>query len=65
MRVRVLASACDGFGLCANHCPQVFQLDEWGYAYAAAAGVVPQGTEHLARRAVIDCPVHAIEVVDE
>jgi ferredoxin len=65
MRVSLQVSVCDGFGTCARHLPQVFALDEWGYAALVGDGEVPAGSEELARRAVIDCPVHAIAVVDD
>lgn len=65
MKVRLEAATCDGFGTCATHAPEVFQLDEWGYAAVVRDGVVPEGEESHVRRAVADCPVHAIVVVDE
>ena len=65
MKVTLQVSVCDGFGTCARHLPQVFALDEWGYASLVGDGEVPEGLEELARRAAIDCPVHAIGVVDD
>lgn len=65
MKVRLEAATCDGFGTCAGHAPDVFELDEWGYASVRGDGTVPDGQEALVRRAVIDCPVHAIVIVDE
>jgi ferredoxin len=59
MKVKVKQSLCDGFGTCAVHCPEVFLLDDWGYA-SAVDGVVPPGTEDRVQRAISDCPVHAI-----
>jgi len=60
MRVKVDSAKCDGFGTCAAHAPDVFKLDEWGYAYVEGDASVPAGQEDLARRAIVDCPVHAI-----
>ena len=60
MKVQVKQALCEGFGTCAKHAPEVFLLDEWGYASVAADGVVPQGAEDRVRRAIIDCPVNAI-----
>lgn len=65
MKVRLDAAVCDGFGNCAGHAPDLFELDEWGYASLRHDGVVPAGQEALAQRAIIDCPVHAISVVEE
>jgi ferredoxin len=60
MKVKVDSAKCDGFGTCAAHAPNVFLLDEWGYAYVEGDGTVPENEEDLVRRAIIDCPVHAI-----
>lgn len=60
MQVRVDATKCEGYGNCARHLPDVFKLDEWGYAYTEGDGAVPQGKEPLARRAIADCPTGAI-----
>lgn len=65
MKVKVKQSLCDGFGTCAAHAPETFLLDEWGYATAAGDGAVPQGAEERVRRAIVDCPVHAIVEVEE
>jgi ferredoxin len=66
MKVRVKQSLCDGIGTCAQHAPEVFILDEWGYASTANDGQVPPGAEDRVRRAIIACPVHAIiEVTEE
>jgi len=59
------AATCDGFGTCATHSPEVFQLDEWGYAALVDNGFVPEAEEARTRRAIADCPVHAIVLVDE
>ena len=60
MKLGLNTELCEGFGACARHLPEVFALDEWGYAELRAEGVVPHGKEHLARRAMDDCPVLAI-----
>lgn len=65
MKVRLDAATCDGFGTCATHAPEVFQLDDWGYAALVDDGSVPEDEEARTRRAIADCPVHAIVLVDE
>jgi ferredoxin len=65
MKVRVDPVTCEGFGTCNAVFPELFLLDEWGYAYTEDAGEVPEGQEDLARQAVVECPVHAISIVDE
>lgn len=65
MKVRVDATRCQAYGTCAIHLPQVFKLDEWGYATTEAAGLVPGGLEEAARKAILDCPERAITADEE
>jgi ferredoxin len=60
MKVRLESATCDGFGTCAEHSPELFELDEWGYASVKGDGEVALELETKVRRAVADCPVHAI-----
>jgi ferredoxin len=61
MRIKLDRTLCDGFGKCAEHAPTVFSLDEWGYASLAATDPEVSGAlEAPVRRALLDCPVHAI-----
>ncbi|BBY14966.1 ferredoxin [Mycolicibacterium litorale] len=60
MRVRLDRTMCDGFGICAKHAPEYFSLDDWGYASLIGNGTVPEADQPAVRRALLDCPVHAI-----
>lgn len=60
MKVRLDTDQCAGFGNCEVHLPEVFVLDEWGYASLREEGDVPEGMEGRAKRAILDCPAHAI-----
>jgi ferredoxin len=64
VKIKLDRTMCDGFGKCAEHAPAIFSLDEWGYAsYASGVSAheeLPDGYEQPARRALLDCPVHAI-----
>lgn len=61
MRIRLDRTLCDGFGTCAEHAPETFSLDDWGYASLfAGRSEVAAGDEDRVRRALLDCPVHAI-----
>lgn len=60
MRVKLDRTLCDGFGTCALHAPESFSLDEWGYASLIGDGTVSAQDEPGVRRALLDCPVHAI-----
>ena len=65
MRAHVDPVKCDGFGECRDALPDVFLLDEWGYAYVEQDGYVPEGKEDLARQAVIRCPVQAVSLSED
>lgn len=60
MRIKLDRTLCDGFGLCAKHAPDYFPLDDWGYAVLKGDGNIPAADEDAVRRALLDCPVHAI-----
>lgn len=58
-RLRVNPIACTAFGFCAEYAPELFALDEWGYAWPHQPEV-PAGLEDLARDAAARCPRRAI-----
>jgi ferredoxin len=61
MKIKLDRTRCDGFGACARWAPETFDLDEWGYvSLAAGRGNVAPEHEDAVRRALLDCPVHAI-----
>ena len=64
MKIKLDRTICDGFGKCALHAPAVFSLDDWGYASLerglSADAHLPPELEQSARRALLDCPAHAI-----
>ncbi|MET3953308.1 ferredoxin [Rhodococcus sp. OAS809] len=61
MEIRLDRTLCDGFGMCAEYAPQTFSVDEWGYVslYPGKSNV-EISEEDGVRRALLDCPVHAI-----
>jgi ferredoxin len=65
MRIRLDRTLCDGFGICAKHAPDYFSLDDWGYASLTGSGAVLDGDEDAVKRALLDCPVHAIIALTE
>jgi ferredoxin len=65
MKIKLDRTVCDGFGICAQHAPARFPLDDWGYAVVAGTGSVPEEEADDVRRAIMDCPVHAIVELDE
>jgi ferredoxin len=64
MRVRVDSSKCQGHGRCAVFAPDVFILDEEGFA-AAIDGTVPSEHEEACRTAILNCPEQAIDLAEQ
>lgn len=60
MKAIVDATKCEAYGVCAEKCPEVFVLDEWGYASVVGDGDVAAGEEENARAAAAACPENAI-----
>lgn len=60
MKIKLDRTLCDGFMRCAEHAPESFSLDDWGYASMTGNGDIGNGDEEGVRRALLDCPVHAI-----
>jgi ferredoxin len=65
MRIMVDRTVCDGFMRCADHAPETFSLDDWGYASLAGDGRVAAEDQDGVQRALLDCPVHAIKRLAE
>jgi len=63
MKVMFDATKCSGYGRCAEVCPAVFEMDEFGYGSVMGDGTVPSGEEGNARRAEAECPENAIKLV--
>lgn len=64
MKVRVDPSICAGFSVCLGLCPEVFELNDDGYA-VVRVGEVPPEFEDAVRTAVSHCPSNAISISDE
>jgi ferredoxin len=65
MRVRVDQDRCQGHNRCYGLAPELFDVDDLGYAHALNDGVVPADSEGRARLAVANCPEHAIEIWED
>ncbi len=61
LRVRVDPIRCTAFGFCAEFCPEMFTLDEWGYAWLRQNDVDPRLVETIYETARL-CPRRAILV---
>ena len=60
MRVQVDSEKCEGHNRCYALAPELFDVDDLGYAHELHDGVVPDGLEDRARLAEANCPEHAI-----
>ncbi|MBV9121174.1 MAG: ferredoxin [Chloroflexi bacterium] len=60
MRVRVDPTQCDGYGKCNKVLPDLFKLDEYGYAQMDEFIEVPAGLEDRVREAAGVCPTAAV-----
>lgn len=61
LRIRVDPIRCTAFGFCAEFCPELFDLDEWGYAWLKEREV-DGGAERLVRETARLCPRNAIAI---
>lgn len=61
MKITIDRTACSGHARCAAAAPELFRLDEDGYALPFD-GEVPEGLEEAARDGERDCPERAITV---
>jgi ferredoxin len=63
MRVKVDPDICTGCELCVTTCPEVFEMQ--GDKAQAKNSPVPADVETNCRKAVEECPVEAISIVEE
>jgi ferredoxin len=65
MRVHVDSERCQGHNRCYAIAPDLFEVDDLGFATEVGDGTVPSGLEDQARLAVANCPEFAIELSEE
>ena len=65
MKARIDATKCSGYGACADLCPSLFKIDEFGFAQILGDGVVPPDAEDAAKAAARACPDHAIVLAED
>jgi ferredoxin len=58
------STKCSGYGSCADTCPSVFEIDEFGYAGVLHDGLVPVAEQDPAQAAAAGCPEGAIRIED-
>jgi ferredoxin len=64
VKVQIGGDLCQGHGRCYDLAPALFDDDEEGYGQVLGDGVVPPEREDDARRAALNCPEHAIQLID-
>lgn len=62
MRVTVDADKCQGHNRCYSLAPELFDVDDYGYAHEIDGGAVPPELEAKARLAAQNCPEFAITI---
>lgn len=64
MKVTLDYEACHGHQSCAIAAPEVFGADDIGNAVILVEGEIPAELEAKTRRAVGNCPEHALTIED-
>lgn len=62
MRIHFDRDACQGHNRCYLLAPELFDVDDEGYAILLVDGAVPADLEDKARLAADNCPEYAITV---
>lgn len=60
VRIHVDGDRCQGHNRCYALAPQLFEVDDYGYATELGDGQVPAQLEDKARLAIANCPEVAI-----
>lgn len=64
VKVQIGTDLCQGHGRCYDLAPALFDDDEDGYGQVLGDGVVPPDKDDDARRAALNCPEHAIRLIE-
>lgn len=65
LTVRIDPARCQGHNRCAALAPQLFEVDELGYARARGDATVPKELHDMAWLAQANCPERAIDVNED
>ena len=64
MRTEVDQDICIGDGVCADICPDVFEMHDDNLAYVKIDGDIPASLADSCREACDACPVEAIKITE-
>jgi len=64
LRVHVDSEKCQGHNRCYALAPDLFEVDDLGFAFERNDGNVPPALEDQARAAVANCPEFAISITE-
>lgn len=64
MKVRVDPERCQGHNRCVVLAPELFDVDDLGFATATTLGAISPALESKAQLAEANCPEHAVVVED-
>ncbi len=64
MRIQFDRDACQGHNRCYLLAPELFDVDDEGYAVLLVEGEVPEELREKAELAADNCPEYAITLVD-
>jgi ferredoxin len=62
MKISVDPASCQGHNRCIVVAPDLFDIDDEGFASASGDGTVPPDQKERAERAVDNCPEQAIRI---
>ena len=65
MRVHVDSEKCEGHNRCVALAPELFDSDDYGYAFVVGEGEVRPDQEEAARLAVANCPERAVTITED
>ncbi len=64
MRVHLDAGTCQGHSRCYSLAPEVFDVDEVGFAILTTDDELPVEIVHRVRLAAANCPEYAISIIE-
>jgi ferredoxin len=65
MQVAVDLNLCQAYGVCAQIAPEIFDLDDDGYAVVPEGRTVPEALEDKVREAAEACPAIAVLITED